>query len=151
LAISKTGVSESLSATAITDTTTWHHVAFTYDNSTIKFYLDGSLLTSNGYGSQNYSFSGYPVICNNVGNMKLCDMRFYNVVLNSTQIGNLHSGTNTDGSSVTTTSGYVSLIDSTLLNAVQTNYGDTSSANQDTKITFTPRNSGGQYLVGVML
>ena len=149
LAISKTGVSESLSATAITDTTTWHHVAFTYDGSTVKFYLDGSQLTSNSYSGQTFSFSGAPAIGNN--GQKLCDMRFFNFVLSSTQVSHLNSGKNTDNSTIATTTGYTA-VDATPGPCIQTFYGDTSYANPDTKITFMNRlGTGGTITLGVSL
>jgi hypothetical protein len=85
---------------------TWHHVAFTWDNGTLKLFVDGSeettikekdnpmttILNSNGPITVGCTFAnGVP---SNFGSGGRADIRIYNSTLTATEISDIYNGTN---------------------------------------------------------
>lgn len=77
---------------------TWYHVIFTYDGTTAKFYINNELQDEHSLVGR--SLSGTMRIGNRVQqldegiNGNIDDVRIYDYALNTTQIGNISSGSN---------------------------------------------------------
>lgn len=77
---------------------TWYHVTFTYDGTTAKFYIGSELQDEHSLAGR--ALSGTMMIGNRVQNSNegingfIDDVRVYNYALDSTQVSNLSSGSN---------------------------------------------------------
>ena len=77
---------------------TWYHITFTYDGTTAKFYIGSDLQDEHSLAGR--SLSGTLRIGNRVQqldegiNGNIDDVRIYDYALNSTQVSNLSSGSN---------------------------------------------------------
>lgn len=84
---------------------TWYHVAVTYDGSTLRFYVNGSLSASTTVSMTTYTtdelYLGYGV--DDQGNESaywngdIDDSRYYSRALSESEINDIHTTTNTSG------------------------------------------------------
>jgi hypothetical protein len=86
----------SLAYTTIPSAGSWHHVAYTYDGTTSKVYLDGGLGTTTGNATQSatplYVYLGSYNGVNEFLNGALDDARVYNRALSAAEITRLATG-----------------------------------------------------------
>ena len=85
---------------------TWHHVAFTWDNGTLKLFVDGSEETTtkveddimstlhNSNGDLNVGCTLVNDLPANFGSGGRADIRIYNATLTATDISDIYNGTN---------------------------------------------------------
>ena len=103
---SYTGTNPGTKLTSTIIDTNWHHVAFTYDGSTVKGYLDATTGTADVTSAKVFSFSttaanlfigdSCPTGVNtDYYSGGLDDLRIYNRALSSTEVASLASGTHT--------------------------------------------------------
>ncbi len=117
---------------------TWYHVTFTYDGTTAKFYIGGQLQDEHSLAGR--SLSGTLRIGNRVQqldegiNGNIDDVRIYDYALNSTQVGNLSSGSNNPDSAPDSTAPTVGL-------TVPSN--GATVANGEVTVTATSTDAGG--------
>ena len=119
---------------------TWHHVAFTWDNGTLKLFVDGSeettikevdhsmttILNSDGLITVGCTFAnGVPA---NFGSGGRADIRIYNSTLTATDISDIYNGTNITTNLV----GHWLTDADNLLDAAGTNHG----TNYGTKYSY---------------
>jgi hypothetical protein len=93
--LTKTGVNDVTSTGTITDTTSWHHVAVTYDGSNVDFYIDGSPAGTAPYTDSFTSTGNYLVGSWSGGydffNGYIDDLRVYNRVLSDTEVSDIYA------------------------------------------------------------
>ncbi len=96
------------SSTAITDTTTWHHIVGTFASGVLKIYLDGTLTGTNsaaGFTTVTTNTSALNISLNNATNYyggSLDEIAVYGTALTATQITDHHNkGVNTPPPAVT--------------------------------------------------
>ncbi len=93
MTLGKNGLDEVVSNTAISDTTTWHHVAVSYNGSNATFYLDGA---SDGSPAYTTSFSATQMTIGVTAGLtgylpgSLDDVRIYNRALSASEITRLY-------------------------------------------------------------
>lgn len=91
------GVKFEVSNSLITDTTNWHHIAITYDSSTLNFYIDGVLDLSKGLVQSIPASVDILTIgtesdeTDNFFNGEIDEVGIYNTILNSSQINKLYN------------------------------------------------------------
>jgi len=132
----------------------WTHIAVTYTNSTVKFYVNGMLVDtiSKTYtmGSNNKAFSISTSSQSFDG--KLDDMRYYNRALSDTEVAGIYGETVTNRVYMATVSGsIVALTDNTKVIATEYGYepfGTTtaSGASSSNPYKFTAREDDGTGL-----
>ncbi|MES1165853.1 MAG: LamG domain-containing protein, partial [Verrucomicrobiota bacterium] len=93
----------------------WHHIAYTFDGTTRKLYLDGGTpatsTTATSSGATTTVYLGTYNGTNELLNGKLDDIRIYNTPLNAAQVASLAAGRypGTGGTSTVTLGGTVTL------------------------------------------
>ena len=78
----------------------WHHVAYTYDGTTHKLYIDGALVCTSTAAPNAHAVTRAQLGAYNSGgsfNGGLDDIRIYNAALTATQVANLAAGNASDG------------------------------------------------------
>ncbi len=101
LGLTKRGTSSVTSSGTISDTSSWHHVATTYDGSTAKFYIDGILSGSSSF-SQSFTAASSLYIAGDPSaseyfNGSIDDVRIYNRTLSSDEVASLAAGYPNEG------------------------------------------------------
>ncbi|MFN8353059.1 MAG: LamG-like jellyroll fold domain-containing protein [Spirosomataceae bacterium] len=97
---------------AVPTTNAWHLVTGTYDGSTMKIYVDGSVVASSAKSGAITSV-GEPLVIGSSGgfenyfNGKLDDVRLYGRGLSASEVATLYGGTVTDTQAPTTPTGLV--------------------------------------------
>jgi len=80
----------------------WHHVAYTYDGTTHKLYLDGAVVSTSTAAPNAHAVTRAQLGAYNSGssfNGLLDDIRIYNAPLTATQVATLAAGNASDGAS----------------------------------------------------
>ncbi|HVY39162.1 MAG TPA: LamG domain-containing protein [Polyangia bacterium] len=114
LAMWNNGGTNMLSASS-TPASGWHHIAYTFDGTTRKFYVDGGTPTTSTTatygGTASIVYFGTYNGTNELFNGKLDDVRIYNKALTATQIASLAAGRypGTGGTATFTLGGAVTL------------------------------------------
>jgi hypothetical protein len=78
----------------------WHHVAYTYDGTTHKLYIDGAVVSTSTAAPNAHAITRAQLGSYNSGgsfNGGLDDIRIYNVALTATQVAALAAGNASDG------------------------------------------------------